>query len=193
VKLTVDVSVDVSKLQACFRQFPFASALALTRTAQDAQLEERRELPRRFTIRNNWVSQGIRIKTASKADLQAVVFQRDDFMQLQETGGTKTPRGRSLAIPESVRTNKKGIVTRGQRPRALLSKPGVFIATIGAIRGIWQRPTRRRVPLKLLYVLKSSVAVRPRFEFVETATRVVFQRFARQFELAFDRAIKTAR
>lgn len=193
MKVTLDVAVDVSKLQSCFRQFPFASALALTRTAQDAQLEERRELPRRFTIRNNWVSQGIRIRQATKANLESVVFQKDDFMLLQETGGTHSPRGANLAVPIAARENKRQIVPAGKRPNALKGKPGIFRAVIGTIDGLWQRRGRKRVPLRLLFVFKHSVPVRARFEFIPTAKRVVIERFARQFALAFDRAIKTAR
>lgn len=193
MEITVDVKTNLKPLSTVFKQFPFATALALTRTAQDVQVEERRDLPRKFTLRNNWVSQGIRIKAATKSDLQAVVYQRDDFMALQETGGTKSPHGRSIAIPKAVRTNKRGIVPTGRYPRPLLDKPGVFLATIGTIRGIWERTSRKRVPLRLLYTLKNSVPIRPRFNFIPTARRVVLQRFARQFQLAFDRAIKTAR
>jgi hypothetical protein len=192
--LKVEVKVDMSKLITGFRQVPFATALALTRTAQDAQLEVRRQLPQRFTIRNNFVSQGIRIVPATKTTLEAAVLSRDDFMVRQEKGGTKTPKdGRSIAVPENVRVNKRGIVTRANRPRQLLDKPRTFIATIRGVRGIWQRQTKNRTPLRLLYALVPLVRVRPRFGFEETIRKVVTSRFARQFQVAFLQALRTAR
>lgn len=200
--MKIAVKVDTSKvfLKQNLTQVPFATALALTRTAQDAQAEVRRELTTRFTIRNNWVSQGIRIIKATKQNLEAVVYSKDDFMVLQEKGGAKTPRGNSIAIPEGARTNKRGIVTAANRPGALRSRPGVFRARIGGLDGLWQRirghKSKRRKGervLKLLFVFKPSVPVSARFGFVETVRKIARSRFARQFELALGQAIKTAR
>jgi len=111
-------------------QYPFAAAVALTRTAQDAQAEVRAGLPRRFTIRNRWVSQGIRIVPATKRRLESWVGSRDDFMALQETGGIKRPRGEHLAVPtEKVRRRKRGLISKAQRPRRVLQKPKVFLCS----------------------------------------------------------------
>ncbi len=49
------------------KRLPFATALSLTRTAQDAQAQVRGELGDRFTIRRPYVARGIRIKAAYKA------------------------------------------------------------------------------------------------------------------------------
>lgn len=192
--LELKVTLDISRLITGINQVPFAAAMALTRTAQDAQLELRRQLPQRFTIRNTWVSQGIRIVPATKTSLQSVVFSRDDFMVRQETGGTKTPTsGSSIAVPEGVRVNKRGIVTAANRPRRLLEKPRTFIATIGGVRGIWQRTTKQRLPLRLLYALVPAVRVAARFGFEATIRKIVDQRFSRQFELAFLTALRGRR
>lgn len=192
--LRLEVKVDFSKLVTGFKQVPFATALALTRTAQDAQFEVRRQLPSRFIIRNSWISQGIRITPATKSTLESAVYSKDDFMVRQETGGTKTPiSGSSIAVPEAVRTNKRGIVTAANRPRALLNKPRTFIATIGGVRGIWQRTTKKRKPLRLLFALVPSVRVSARFGFEKTVRAIVESRFARQFQLAFLQALRTAR
>lgn len=193
MKITLEATGDFKALRTVVKQLPFATALALTRTAQDVQTEERRELAQRFTLRNNWVSNGIRIKAATKANPEAIVFQKDDFMVLQETGGTKHARGKSLAIPEAARTNKRGIVTAGNRPNALKGKRGIFRKTIRGTDGLWQRRGRKRVPIRLLFVFKPSVQVPPRFGFIDTAKRTTEKRLPRQFALAFERAIKTAR
>lgn len=102
------------------KQLPFATARALTWLAMDVQKEERRELPRRFTIRNTWVAKGIRIKPAKKTRLVAEVYSRDDFMERQEEGGTKRPKqGQHLAVPVDARRNKRGIITKANRPTSI--------------------------------------------------------------------------
>lgn len=196
--LTIDARIDLAAFGRKLNQIPFATALTLTRIAQDAQLEVRRELGRRFFIRNTWVERGILFSPARKDTLVATVFSRDDFMVLQETGGTKTPRGKSVAVPGDVRTNKRGIITQANRPRALLAKKNTFRAKIGGVDGIWQRLGKRTAKrtgraLKLLFIFTSAVRIPPRFGFAETVRRVVRQRFPRQWALAVERAVKTAR
>ncbi|MEO5335214.1 MAG: hypothetical protein H7839_24650, partial [Magnetococcus sp. YQC-5] len=86
------------------KQIQFASALTLTNLAKDAQAEVRRELPQRFTIRTNWISKGIQIRSASKNDLKATVLVLDQFMAIQETGGIKEGVfGRALGVPVGAR------------------------------------------------------------------------------------------
>lgn len=198
--ITIAVKRDFSGLSGSFKQVPFATALALTRTAQDVQAEVRRQLPRRFTIRNNWVSQGIRITKATKQDLTATVYSKDKFMKLQETGGVKTSKGTAQGIPVDVKASARGIVPRGLWPRALLGRPDVFRAVIHGVDGLWQRlkVSRRKRgrgarSLKLLYVLKPFVPIRPRFGFVDTARETVAKVWANRFREAFAQAMRTAR
>ena len=196
--LTFTVKRDFTGITNNLRQIPFSTALALTRTAKDCQAEVRAELPSRFTIRNGGVSRGIRIKAATKSNLESSIFSLDDFMVLQETGGVKTPSGSNLAIPEDVRTSKAGLVLAGNRPAALRGNPGVFRARIGGLDGLWQRMTKRSRKktgraLKLLFVFKPSVQVPARFGFIETVKRIAKARFASRFREAFDQAVRTAK
>lgn len=194
----LSIAVDTKAVTAAVKgirddQIPFATALALTRTAQDVQAEIRRQLPQRFTIRNSWVSKGIVISKATKRQLYAIVRSRDDFMVLQETGGTKAPRGRHLAVPQGIRGSDREIVTRGKRPRAALRKKRTFVATIRGKEGIWQRTTKKRNPIKMLYTLRPTVPVKARFGFHDTAERTAQQRFEENFRTAFEQAVRTAR
>lgn len=197
--ITLEVKADFAALKGKIDQIPFATALALTRTAQDAQAEVRRGLKSRFTVRNNFVEKGILFSAAKKDTLQATVFSRDDFMILQEKGGTKTPRGASISVPMEG-GNKKGIARAGRRPKDLRSTVGVFRAKIGGVDGLWQRLQRRSKAkkaaghhLKLLFVFKPSVPVRARFGFADTVRKVVIERFRRQLDLAIATAVRTAR
>lgn len=177
------------------RQVPFAAAKALTKTAQQAQMKVREGLPQRFTIRNSFVEKGIRIKPARKRNLEAVVYSKDDFMALHETGGVKRPRGQHLALPtDNVKRNQRGIVTRANRPKRQLNKPNVFKGTISGVEGVWKRPGRRsKGSLKLLFAFEPSARIQPRFDFKDTVKVVAQSEITQNFARAFDNALRTAR
>jgi hypothetical protein len=158
-----------------------ALARALTRTAQDEQGDVRSDLPHRFTIRNTWVSRGIRITPATKAKPEAIVGSLEPFMARQETGGQKRARSaHHVAVPVKAKRNKRDIIPKGQRPAALKGKPGVF-KIVTASAGIMRREGKQRYPLQILYWLKSGVTVRPRFGFQNTTADTVRKRFGLNF------------
>lgn len=178
--------------RAVSNQVPFASALALTQTAKDIQQVERtEELPKRFTLRNRWVQQGIVITPATKGRLIAAVGSRDHFMALQAMGGTKRPqRSKNVSIPKDVKRNKRDLITRSNRPRQLLDRRRVFVNRIrGGTLAILQRLTRKRYPLKVLYVLSPFAKVKPRWALDETAKRVTQSRWAANFVASMIRAM----
>lgn len=195
----ISISVDTTKAikglsQLAKDQLPFANARALTWTASDAQKAIRRELPRRFIIRNNYVSKGIRIEKATKANQAAKVGSVDEFMERQDKGGTKRPKGRHVAIPVKIKRNKRDIVTKSNRPRRILDKSGPrqpFIATVKGRLGIYQRVTKARTPIQLLYALRPTTQVKARFELERTVQKVVDERFERLFKLSLDDAIRS--
>lgn len=208
--LTIDLEIS-SALQGLSdlkrEQIPFALALALTRTAQHAQAEIKRDLPHRFEIRNAFVPRGVRIKTASKKDPEAAVYwqapvaARREFAQSlarQETGGTKTPAKRWLAIPRpavEARRGKGGLIPKRWRPGQALKRRDVFVAntqTPGVV-AIYRRKTKKRYPIEALYTLTDRVRVRETFEFVPTARAAARQVFKKEFGQAFAKALATRR
>jgi hypothetical protein len=105
----------------------FGVAKTLTDLAIASQAEVRKDLPKRFEIRRKWVPQGIRIRPASKSNLESAVFSIDsggrrDFMARQQTGGIKTPEsGRHIAIPlRAVKPTPQTIIQQGWKPKNLL-------------------------------------------------------------------------
>ena len=180
--------LDLDRIQR--RQLPFATALALTRTGQDAQAKVREELPGRFRLTSQWVPRGIRITPATKSNPEVVVYSRDQFMALQETGGTKRPGShRFLAVPrDGVKRTQKGRISKAGRPGRVMQKSNTFIDRApGGMLGIWQRRTKKRV--NLLYVLTSKADIKPRFGFFETVTGVARDRFEPRFNEAMRRAV----
>jgi hypothetical protein len=127
-------------------QIPFATALALTRTAQDGQKDiQDVVLPTRFTLRRGpFMRAGIRIRAATKANLVAIVQDIHSFMELQETTGLKTPTyGRALAIPlRGARPTMTALIKDDDRPHAVMQRGG-FIRN-GVMYAVRQRYKKER-------------------------------------------------
>ena len=191
--MVIKIDAQVTNAMRGFeRQMPFAIALALTRTAQDAQQEVKGQLPSRFTLRNGWTARNIRIQTASKSGLEATIT-APDYMAKQETGETEHARKRYLAAPGPAIGDARVAPAR-LRPRALLSQPRTFVLdTAGGSVAIAQRKGRKARPLRILWWLTPTQRNSERFEFGDTAAQVVERRFAIRFEEAFARAVATAR
>lgn len=215
--MELNVSLDTSGVNRFLyhfaqKQMPFAAARALTWTAQDCQKEVRRELPRKYTLRNRFVEQGIRIRPAQKDNLESAIYTRADgkysidFMVLHDTGGIKRPRGQHLAIPGSskglghvsVRTNSRGIIRRSDRPRQLLQdKQRYFKGTIKGVEGIWKRTGPKKSKggypkphINLMYILESSGNIQRTFDFEPTCINTARQRIDRNFQLSLRDALK---
>lgn len=120
--------------------FRFAIAKSMSDLAYRSQAEVRRDLPKTFTVRRKWISQGIRVKAATKSGLWAAIYSLDSggrrpFMTRQEFGGIKSPEsGTHIAVPrKEVFPNKTALIQQIMKPKALLgnlvqmqnAKPGV--------------------------------------------------------------------
>lgn len=209
------LTADLDKLRR--EQLPFATAKALTMTAQDVQAAEREQMARTFQIRRPWTIQGIRIKAALKSDWpfqSALIFSRDPFMGLQETGGTKTSirrrvfdYGDYLAVPLDARRTPGDVVRKQDWPQNLINP---FILTArdgrmylavtelanakgkgrrvgrGAVRGTWSGT-------KLMYRLVEREQIKPRLGLVALGKRLGPVRFPINFEAAMAKALATAR
>ena len=195
-------------------QLPFASALALTRTAQDAQENDRSNvLPLKFTLRRaSWAKQGVRITAATKTNLQASVQDIHPYMALQETGGEKIAYKNMLAIPlEGARPTLQSLIADENRPHAVMARGGFIRDNVmyavalkssrrgrvsRAIAGISKSATwsRQVVPM---YVLAPQAVIGRNpaklYGFVAAAQEMVAQRFELNFRQAYLRAVRTAR
>lgn len=218
----IQITIDAKQIERLVgtvnsRQLPFAAALALTQTAKDAQASVRASMPAKFTLRRQWIVQGIRIKPANKTTLEAWVYSKDAFMARQETGGIKTgkpgggnfssssvaeatkgvrarPVGGRVAVPtDKVLRNKSDIIRKSDLP-AGLGKKAFVIGKGGNEQYLARRFSKgKRAGLQILYVLKGSTYIKPRLGLEEITTKVVERRFNKHFSEAFERAISTAR
>ncbi|MEW6775374.1 MAG: hypothetical protein AB1405_03730 [Bdellovibrionota bacterium] len=195
IRFEMDLSEQSKFLtQNIMRQINFIYAKALTLTAKDCQERVRGQLPYRFTIRNSWVSKGIQIEPATKTRLVSIVGVRDDFMEIQNEGGTKLPkRSKTIAIPQKdLRPNERQIIKISQRPKRLLhatkgkQKPFVLPVKVKGASVIVRRQGPERTPLDFLYFLEPQTKIKERFGFEETVKETAEKSFPKRFEEVFN-------
>ena len=189
-----DVKQSLSEFE---RQLPFATALALTRTAKEVQREEVAHIRSAFTVRGSWLREGgkfgIGITPASKQELVAVVESRAPWLEAHEEGTARTPAGSHFAIPQAdIRRTKTQVIAKSHRPKAL--KRAFKIQTKKGIHLLLQRIGRgKRSVLRVMYQLTGKAKIEPRLRFIETGRAVVDRAWKQIFAEALDRAIRTAR
>lgn len=120
--LTIDVRADVAALTRSLndvqrKQIPFATALALTRTAFSARDDVKAEMARVFDRPTPFTLNSVFAKPATKDKLEYRVFLRDEafkgtapaeYLQPQIEGGSRTPKRFERAI------QRGGILSRGR-------------------------------------------------------------------------------
>lgn len=200
--IEISVRSDAQKIADFFgvlgrRHIPFAFERAFRKMGIDAQEEVRRGMPKRFTLRNKRVQSGIRYwytKRHAWPKMYVEIGSLDDFMAMQETGGTKRPvKGRMLAVPTlQVRTgqNIAGRLPRRFRPKALMASGRGEIERMGQTVLMWMRV--RRNLQRPAYVLTKQARLKPRFGLQETVEGKVRTAFGKHFTDAMWHAIKTA-
>jgi len=199
MRLSIQSDIDnaISQMQTICApgQLAFAVSRALTQTAKDVQAEVRANMPGRFTLRRNWIVQGIMVKFATKANLEAIVYSRDDFMRAQEYGGTKDPRGNYLAIPTSlVRRTPKDVIRRADRPRALGDKAEVVEVNGNKFLAL-KRPRRgaNGNMLRFMYLLVDRAQIDQRLKLNDDGRRVAAANFQQNLLDAIEFAMRTRR
>lgn len=197
ISVESDLAKAIAQLRtlAELKQVKFAAAKALTQVAYEVQREVRKNMPSRFTLRRNWIVNGIQVERATKDNLTATVFSRDGFMGLQEFGGSKDPRKRYLAIPTAaVRRTKADMIARSDRPQNLGDRAEVIEYNghkwLALKKG---RKGKSGNQLRLLYLLIPRAQLHERLGLRADGMRIVQARFMPLFQQAVSDALKTAR
>lgn len=211
--LTMSVKTNAAEIakqvEGMADQMPFATALALTRTAQDVQARLKATLGDHFTVRNNWVAGSIRYRPAVKSPSPvAYVGSVYEPMALQAVGGEKEGKaGGDVAVPLWARRDLAQVTKPGQWPGRLAKRKQFFVAPFqrepfrvgrGVVEegvGLFQRIGRRagRKHLRLWWTLEDRVTVPPRWPFGEESTTTVRAEFADHFWAALEQARATAK
>jgi len=182
------------------RQIPFATSVALNKTADAIKRDEQRQMRRDLDNPTPSVIKSIRVKRSSKRALDAAVFilpAIDRFMRYQVEGGNRRPRGKAEAVPVRARLNQYGNVPgrRQGKINKLIAKQNVFVGVVRGVAGVWQRGKGRtaRTRLTLLFAFERSVDYQPRFKFYKHAARALARTWPRAFNVALNRALRSAR
>lgn len=201
--MDINVESNVSTLMKAMDAFgkdqlPFATSKALNDAAfavRNTIVED--TFPRSFNVKNKrFAGTAFRVDTANKRKLEARVFDRlgKDFLAMQESGGTKKPRGNNVAIPtDQIRVTGRG-VAKARRPRQILQS-GKRAFKTRAKTGqeiIAQRRGKKRYPLKVLYVLEPQADIKPRFPFYAVGVNVAQKTFDKRLPVRFKEARKDA-
>ncbi|HOW49399.1 MAG TPA: hypothetical protein PLB26_17295 [Rubrivivax sp.] len=200
-------------------QIPFATALALTKTAQDgtdemkAQSDRLLDRPTPFTQRA-WMS-----VRATKTQLVASVRAREAqaaYLQWQVFGGDRAPNRKALKLPTAIKLNDFGNIPRGeiarliklaQEGKRLTRKRGQRLGISseldlfygdpgdGMPPGIYKRVVQgaqhRLIPL-IVFPARAA-HYKPRLPMLRIVEGVVRRRFALNFGSAWRQALASAR
>lgn len=222
--LTVQVKGDfgMSMLGNLEKQVRFATAKALTRTAQAVQRAMPTALAQDLDRPNDFTKRGTFVTPARKDNLQAVVGFKDQqarYMRLQIEGGTRSPGARGIKLPGNIALDQYGNIPRGQIAKLIAAaksgKYGKAVRTRLGINAKGRAPSDlalfygqpkgrpdlpvgiyRRMPNGIMPVVtftQKSMSYKPRFKFKELAERVVSDTFAAEFDAALTDAMRTAR
>jgi len=187
------------------KQIPFAIKIALNDTARDGQRAVKRNIEKKFMLRNKWTVSGVLYKQATKARLVSSVYMADgrDYMERQETGGIRTPRGNSISVPQAVRRKKSTKIGKARRPTTLLNNTAKFFKVdVGNTDprsrhlppGIYQRMgTSSRKgghKLKMMYASEPRTLYRKRLGFEKTMIGIVRNRFDKNLQKGMNIAMR---
>ncbi len=190
--------VNKALTSLAYKQLPFATAVALTKTAAQSARIAKEDMGHRFQLRNKWTQKGVQIERAEKRDwpnIQAAVGidRKRAYIADHEEGRIRRgQRGHRLAVPSSnVRRTKTGKIPKAKTVRAIREKGG-FIPkgsrTVFIRRGRGRK--RRMLPL---HYLGPSIRIKRGLGFVRVVTQEVQRRYHRTFKRELDKAVASAK
>lgn len=202
ISITVDTNTIEKGLDDLARsQLPFATSKAINEALKDAQQAVITDAKTKMTIRRErFLRQSYKItKFAKKNDLTAQLKLSDvggkdtsNIFQRHEEGTDKTAKnGGNLAIPtRAVRTNKAGLVQKGQRPRNLKNS---FKSDIDGKPIIAQRTGSKKNPkVTVKWLLRPLIRIKKRLDFDTIAPQTFNTNWNRHISAELDKAIASA-
>lgn len=178
------------------RQVPFAISLTLNGIAGDIEKNTGKSLSRRLDRPTPFTLRGLFKRRATKRDLAATVGFKPvqaGYLEKQETGGERLPKGRALVVPVGLRLNKYGNMPK-DAVRRMLARPDVFSGVVNGVAGIWQRKKGRKGAggLKLLVAYARKARYQKRLGFQDGAKKTALARVQTNWRKAWARATRTA-
>lgn len=218
INLSVDAR-DLTRSQQFLGSFsgqlPFASSVALSRTARDVQLALKAQTTQTFDAPTAFTKNAFRYTKATKRDLVADVFNAKDrpYIATQSFGGArrwKNYEGFIRGLSGNTLPDRQIVPTRlainaaGNPRRSLFSelkeglsttdRGGFFVGTPkgeGRGPGVYRRSRGRLFPYFL--VTEDQPSYQPRFPFERLGNQTVGRVYRTHLAAALDQAVATAR
>ena len=201
--MDINVESNVSTLMKAMDAFgkdqlPFATSKALNDAAKAVrETIVEKTYPQSFEPKSKGFAKAAFFRAfANKRNLEARVFDRleKDYLVNQAKGGIKQKRGRYVAIPAQERPKVSGRATyRRVHPRNVLNRPKAFVQDVNGQPMILERRTKKRYPLKRLYILHdASPKIPKRFPFYEVGVNVAQKTFDKRLPVRFKEAKNSA-
>lgn len=217
LSIAVKGAKEVIKLiQKDAKQYRYAVAVGLTKTAVIAKGEVQKEMgrgsvfkvPKPFTLKSGF------IKPARRDNLEALVGIKPIAAQYlihhtermdRDTKGAERylmargilPRSMYIVPGAGARLNRYGNMTKGAITKILQgvsSKGGRYYhAVIQGTPGIWQKVGRKGRRAKPVLIFIKKPKYKKRFDFYSVTQRAFDRHFSKQFDKALDQARSTAR
>jgi hypothetical protein len=159
IKVGVELRKVQQQLDIAAKQIPFATALALTKTAKAASEDLTRELPSMFKkTPTPFTTRAMTYTWAKKSDLTATVQVRPlqaRYLQKLETGGTETPDGKAFVLPIGAKLNQYGNMPKGYLAKMKGKKRGqAFVGVENGAAGFWMRNAGNKLVLLAAFIRK---------------------------------------
>jgi len=192
MKVESNIKEILNYTDALKKQLPFALSKALNSTAERIREATLKGASDVLTLRGNWwkprTKYGFNVKPSTKTRLVADIYTKADWMVMQEEGGIKTAKG-MIAIPTvDVKRNKKDIITKGNRPRAI---KGAFKVT--SKNGNEFIAKRVRGKLVVLYWLEKKATIKGVYQFHDIAHKTFNEFMSKDLGDAIEYAMRTAK
>jgi len=192
MKVESNIKEILNYTDALKKQLPFALSKALNSTAERIRESTLKGASDVLTLRGNWwkprTKYGFNVKPSTKTRLVADIYTKADWMVMQEEGGIKSAKG-MIAIPTvDVKRNKKDIITKGNRPRAV---KGAFKVT--SKNGNEFIAKRVRGKLVVLYWLEMKATIKGVYQFHDIAHKTFNEFMSKDLGDAIEYAMRTAK
>lgn len=211
----INIRVDNKAVENTFSalitgQFKFALAKTLTGLAFDVREDAAVKAGNYLDIRTPFVkNRGLRIIKANKKDIdiKSSVGVTTQTLADSITGGTKqgrqaVPTGKSRSLLNPLRKTlgparfPRKVLNKKRPVKGIKAKAFVFRSKRGKTSGkevIAIRTTKRRSPLRTLYVMENSIKVKKKWRFVEDARKVVKANYVNKLNRNIKQAILTSK
>lgn len=156
ISVTSNIGDVLRQFQAQQKQVAFATAVALTRTANVIKAALPAELDRVFDRPTAFTKRGIYLKAARRDALTAEVgfmTRQASYLRLQLAGGTRAPTARGIRLPGNIELNAFGNIPRGLTDKLkAAAKDGTLGAAVMRRLGVAAKDRRKgAAPISLFY------------------------------------------